>query len=61
LLRFDFAHLILFMYFVGPCHCCMAHSRIMGGGNGLHIWRVAASKVCCPTWGLGERFTAPYH
>ena len=33
---------MLFIYVVGLCHCCVARSEVMGGGDGLHIWKVTA-------------------
>jgi len=29
--------------YVGPCHHGMAHPQVAGGGDGLQIWRIAAS------------------
>jgi hypothetical protein len=26
-----------------PCHCSIAHPRLVNGGEGIQIWRVAAS------------------
>jgi len=49
----------------------MARSRVAIGGDGLHIWRVAANILnSCGeltrggpsrAWGLGEELTTPHH
>jgi len=56
---------------LGPYHHSMARPWVVVGGDGLHVWRVAASilkeqlltadKGGSPAWGLGEGLTATYH